>query len=374
MSRNLKVKLFLTISVWVAILLGISSLSPRLISQGSFIGSRNHFDERLPKWLYDGRLPQWIWMWANLDGNHYVSIARDGYYRFEHGFFPLYPWLIRVVHDAVGLQFILSGLLITYVSLWLLIKVFWKLIRIDYPKQNFFPVFVTLISFPSAFFLISVYNDALFLLLALLSFYFARKDRWWLAGLCGYLAALTRITGLALFPALLVEAGLKKKSWYPLLLIPLGTLTYFGYLEIFVGGWRLFFDSMAVWGQSRFIFPLQTLYRYVKIILTHQIFNKTYLVSFLELATTVLSLGLLVAGRKLVRRSYWIYAATVLLLPVSSGTLAGLPRYFFHAFPLILILSQLIWRRRLVAIMVLGIFILIQLMMFGFFSQGQFVS
>jgi hypothetical protein len=248
------------------------------------------------------------------------------------------------------------------------------LIRIDYPKQKFFPVFVTLISFPSAFFLISVYNDALFLLLALLSFYLARKERWWLAGLCGYLAALTRVTGLALFPALLVEARFKKRSWYPLLLIPLGTLTYFGYLEIFEGSWRLFFDSMAVWGQSRFIFPLQTLYRYVKIILTHQLFDKTYLVSFLELATTVLSLVLLIAGRKLVRRSYWIYAATVLILPVSSGTLAGLPRYFFHAFPLILILNQLIWRRRLLAIMVLGIFILIQLMMFGFFSQGQFVS
>lgn len=374
MSRNLKVKLFLTISVWVAILLGISSLSPRLIPQGSFIGSRNHFDERLPKWLYDGRLPQWIWMWANLDGNHYVSIARDGYYRFEHGFFPLYPWLIRVVHDAMGLQFILSGLLITYVSLWLLIKVFWNLIRIDYPGQKFFPVFVTLISFPSAFFLISVYNDALFLLLALLSFYLARKDRWWLAGLCGYLAALTRVTGLALFPALLVESGLKKKRWFPTLLIPLGTLTYFSYLQIFEGGWKLFFESMAVWGQSRFIFPLQTLYRYIKIIMTFQVFDKTYLVSSLELATIILSLILLVTGRKLVRLSYWVYAAAVLLLPVSSGTLSGLPRYFFHAFPLILILNQLLERRRLLKVAAIGVFFLIQLLMFGFFSQGQFVS
>lgn len=374
MSWNLKVKLLLTILVWVAILLGVSSLSPGLIPQGSFIGSRNHFDERLPKWLYDGRLPRWIWMWANLDGNHYLSIARDGYYRFEHGFFPLYPWLIRVVHDAAGLQFILSGLLITYVAFGLLVKVFRELFRIDYPKQKFFPVFVTLISFPSAFFLISVYNDALFLLLALVSFYFARKDRWWLAGLCGYLAALTRITGLALFPALLVEARLKKRSWYPLLLIPLGTLTYFGYLEIFEGGWRLFFDSMAVWGQSRFIFPLQTLWRYLNIVLTNKIFTQTYLVSLLELATTLLSLVLLLAGRKMVRRSYWVYAATVLILPVSSGTLAGAPRYFFHAFPLILILNQLIGDRRWLRTIVVGVFILLQIVMFALFSQGQFVS
>lgn len=373
-SQKIKIKLVFAVVVWIAALLAVSFAAQKVIGQTPFIGSRNHFDERLPKWLYDGRLPRWVWMWANMDGSHYLSVARDGYYKYEHGFFPLYPLFIRIVHDFTHFPFILNGLAITYLSFFLLVKVLYLLFRLDYSGQRFFRVFLILIVFPSAFFLLSVYNDSLYLLLALGSFYLARKGRWWLAGWCGYFAALTRVTGLALFPALLIEAGVRKRNWYPLFLIPLGTLTYFGYLQIFEGGWRLFFDSMAVWGQSRFVFPLQTLWRYLNILLGNLVFSRIYLVSLLELATILLSLLLLLAGRKMVRRSYWVYAATVLILPVSSGTLAGAPRYFFHAFPLILILSRLIGERRWLRVSICGLFVLLQLAMFAFFSQGQFVS
>ena len=59
-----------------------------------------------------------------------------------------------------------------------------------------------------AFFLIAPYGEGLFLLLTILAFWGARRDRWWLAGLAGAAAAATRSVGILLVPALLVEAGI----------------------------------------------------------------------------------------------------------------------------------------------------------------------
>ena len=65
-----------------------------------------------------------------------------------------------------------------------------------------------LLIFPTAYFLHIGYTESLFLALVLGSFLAARTDRWWLAGILGGLAALTRINGLVLIPALAAEAWL----------------------------------------------------------------------------------------------------------------------------------------------------------------------
>src|SRR3989338_4836925 len=256
-------KIALILTVWIISLLASAYIGPKFISQTSFIGSRNHFDERLPKWLYDNRMPRLIWMWASLDGNHYLSIARDGYYGLEYGFFPLYPILIRFLNSLTGLQFVISGLVISYLSFLGMMVMGWKLLRLDYSADRSKSIFYWFLVFPTAFFLISVYNDSLYLFLALSSWYLARKKRIWGGAAVGYFAALTRITGLALLPALAVEMIMsrrKVKELFPLIFIPLLTLSYFLYLEVFRGGWRLFLSSMAIWGQERFVFPLQTLW------------------------------------------------------------------------------------------------------------------
>ena len=376
MNRKLKIKLVLIVLGWIGILLAAGLAAPKFISQTSFIGSRNHFDERLPKWLYDGRLPRWIWMWASLDGNHYLSIARDGYYGLEYGFFPLYPILIRFLNSLTGLQFVISGLVISYLSFLGMMVMGWKLLRLDYSADRSKSIFYWFLVFPTAFFLISVYNDSLYLFLALSSWYLARKKRIWGGAAVGYFAALTRITGLALLPALAVEmitSRRKVKELLPLILIPLGTLSYFLYLEVFRGGWRLFLSSMAIWGQERFVFPLQTLWRYLNIIFGFQTLDRAYLVASMELSVVILSILLLIKGWKSVRLSYLVYAIVVLLLPSSSGTLAGMPRYFLHAFPLIIILSSLFKHRWLIISFRL-VFFVTQLVLFAYFSQGHFVS
>ena len=60
--------------------------------------------------------------------------------------------------------------------------------------------------FPTSYFFLMPYSESLFLLFAVISLWGARRRRWVVAGVAGALAALTRSVGIALVPALLVEA------------------------------------------------------------------------------------------------------------------------------------------------------------------------
>lgn len=360
-------KLALFIGFWVISLLAAAAIAPNYIQQTLFIGSRNLFGERLPRL---------VWVWANLDGNHYLSIARDGYYQYEHGFFPLYPWFIRAVSAATKQPFLISGLAVTYSAFFGFLILMWKLLRLDGSPRNAFSTLLWFLTFPTSFFLISVYNDSLYLFLAVASWYFARTGRVGLAGFFGYFAALSRITGLALLPGLVVEGMLQRKrpgELWPLILVPLGTVTYLVYLQLVEGSFRLLGESMKVWQQHRFVFPLQTLWRYTKILTGFRELDRAYLVAGIEAFVVLLSLFLLLRGWKLVRRSYAVYAAVVLLLPASSGTLQGMPRYFLHAFPLVFILSALV-RRSPYQLPFRILCVLLQMILFAYFSQGHFVS
>ena len=331
-------KIALILTVWVAFLLVSAYIAPRFIPDTLFIGSRNSFDERLPQWLYDNRMPRWIWMWANLDGNHYLSIARNGYYEFENGFFPLYPLAIRAVANLSGLPFLLSGLLATYISFILFLKLLHNLLRLDFTVQASNRVISWIIVFPAAFYLIAIYNDALYLFLTVGCFYAVRKNKWWLVGFLGGLAALARFPGIAIFPALLVEwwSGKRRiRDLIPVFFIPLSTLSYFLYLHIWEGNWNLFVTSMSVWRQDRFVLPIQTAYRYFKIFTTVEPTSLMYLVALAEFAAVVFAIAVLIKGFKLVRLSYWVYAASYLLIPMSAelfrescGILSMLFRYY----------------------------------------------
>ena len=65
---------------------------------------------------------------------------------------------------------------------------------------------VYLAIFPTAFFFLAPYSESLFLLLSLVAFREARRDRWANVAIAGALAALTRSIGVVLAPALIVMA------------------------------------------------------------------------------------------------------------------------------------------------------------------------
>ena len=158
----------------------------------------------------------WLEIWNRWDAPHYLDIARDGY--VSEGvqsrwivFYPLYPWLVRlsayVLRDELVAAFFVSTVASVVAGLLL-----WRLAGRDETdaaaRASVFFLFV----FPTSYFLHIGYTESLFLALTLGSFLAARDRRWWLAGVLGALASLSRVNGLMLVPALAVEAFLQYRE------------------------------------------------------------------------------------------------------------------------------------------------------------------
>ena len=141
-----------------------------------------------------------LWQsWHRWDTGVFTTIALHGYRMpQDSAFFPLYPLLERVLMPLFHNNPFLPGLLIANVADLGLLIVLYRLVKEDFNVQRAERTILYLSIFPTAFFLIAAYNESLFLFLSLLSFYQMRHSRWWLAGLFGIFACLTRSAGLLL--------------------------------------------------------------------------------------------------------------------------------------------------------------------------------
>ena len=318
----------------------------------------------------------YVYPWANFDGIHYLSIAQRGYVS-QAAFFPLYPLLIRILGGHFW-----AGLLIVSVSFLLALIVFYKLIRLDYRDGVAKQSILSLLIFPTAFYFASLYSESLFLLLLLLSFYFARKKMWFYSSFFAFLLASTRLVGIFIFPALVyefvVQEGFRKiRKAYPLLIVPWGLIAY-AWFNLKKWGDALYFirahgelaNSRSV--ESIVLFP-QTMFRYLKILFTLPTSQYEWWIALLELAMFLLvSLLLYFAWKKKVRLSYLIFSFLAFLLPVSSGTFTGLPRYVIVLFPIYIVLASIKNRSVRRAYMILSSALLFILLMF--FARGYFVA
>src|SRR5436309_5830614 len=140
-----------------------------------------------------------LWQsWYRWDSVHYSYLAMHGYTDWWRTvFFPLFPLLERYLALVVGDPFI-AGLVISNVAGLGMLIVLYRLVEEDFDSERAYRTALYLSVFPTAFFFAAAYTESLFLLLALLSFYYMRQGNWWLAGVFGLFATLTRSTELLL--------------------------------------------------------------------------------------------------------------------------------------------------------------------------------
>ncbi|MDP3998627.1 MAG: hypothetical protein Q8P89_03360, partial [bacterium] len=314
-------------------------------------------------------------VWANFDGVHYLSIAQNGYMRFQEAFFPLYPLLTGFLARSIFLgNYLWAGLFISHISFIIAIFIFYKLLSLDFSQKQTRLAIFGLLLFPTSLFFGSVYTESLFLVLILASFYMARREKWFWAGVLGGLASATKLVGIFLLPALFWEwyqdkiknqrskiNPLNNPLW--LSLIPVGLISYMVYLNNFVGDPLAFMHAQPAFGAQRtggeIIFLPQVLWRYFKIFSTVPFTYYDFWIAFLEFFVfSVVVLTLIWFWKKEARRSYLIFSFLALIGPTLTGTFSSIPRYAGVLFP-IFIFYGLIKNKRLVTFLYAGSFLLL---------------
>jgi Dolichyl-phosphate-mannose-protein mannosyltransferase len=293
--------------------------------------------------------------WKYWDGGWYTSIAEGGYFfrpppeGSSVAFFPLYPLLMRAASVVVG-NTSNAGLLVSNVCMALSMCLLYSFVRERWGRDVAFRTIVLLVVYPLGFYLGALYTESLFLLLAVASFWLAEREKWWLAGLAGMLATLTRQMGLVLGPALLL-LYLGKRRYDPrrvgpdvlaLGLIPLGIVLYMAYLYVQFG------DPLAFYRVTLDSFGHANVFRDGLGIINPRTLGAVDF-RLLLLFNFVFGVAFVLAAVPVARRVGLSYAAFTLLaagIPMLVG-LISLGRYMSVVFPVFILLGQVI-RNRLV--------------------------
>lgn len=369
---------------WRALLFIFAFLATLVISG---FGNRFPYADRV---LTVTGLPAWIWGFGNFDGVHYLKIAQNGYSAWNsQAFFPLYPILIRFLNfiPKWGLDpvfytdpsYFYTAMILSALFFVPALYFLFRLWQEEHGHKVAALSIFLLLSFPTAFYFGAVYSEALFLLLAVLTFWFARKEKFILAGIAAALAGATKIQGILLLVFLVVEFVGKKKidisKILSVFLAPSGLIFYMLYLKRTVGDSLFFLSSQPGFGAERssqpFILLPQVIFRYFKIFLTVNPASLSFFIAFLEFFLTTVFLIVLVMAFRKMKLSYWLFSLSAVILPTLTGTFSSMPRYVLLAFPLF---SYLAVRFKRGVKLIIIIQALLQIVLLSMFVRGYWVS
>jgi Gpi18-like mannosyltransferase len=288
-------------------------------------------------------------VWGRWDAVHYIDIATKGYQGTDMAFFPLYPFLIRVVGAFAG-NHLIAGLLISNASFFFGLLFLYKLLEHEYDRTVARRAIFYVSIFPSAVFFSAVYTESLFFMLTVASFYYMRSHRWWLAGAIGCLAALTRVEGILLLVPFVMEWYAQYRSspargavnLLAAALIPVGLVVYMAYLWVLRAD-PLYFSHVQIHWNRHLAFPwVSVINAFHKI--AHATSGQVVANEALEISFTVLMIAVLVGGWHRLRPSYIAYLTLSILVPMCTSSLMSMPRFALVLFPMFAILAR--WGER----------------------------
>ncbi len=303
--------------------------------------------------------------WFRWDSGQYTHIATVGYDKhWTFAFFPLFPLLEKGVSFLTHDPFI-AGLLISNIAGLGMLIVLYRLVEKDFDAEYAYRTALYLSVFPTAFFFAAAYNETLFLFLTLLSFYYMRQANWWLAGLFGFLATLTRLAGLILLLPFCYEYirqqrfNLRTIRFDSLTgaLIPAGLGIYSLYCYFQFQDALAFLHAQSTW-HRQLQAPWQAFFDALSLIRQNKILSFVSIHNVLDLSACLFILILLVlcfVGPWKFSRDHWVYSiyavGIYLLFQVFPGTgtvpLASYSRFMLEVFPAFIVLAAIGKKRHL---------------------------
>ena len=332
-------------------------------------------------------------VWERWDTLYYIRIATAGYSATDGTttFHPLFPWLAKPL-ALLGGPPVIGLLLVSSCATLALYLVFERLASLDLDPIKARTATFLFVFWPVSYVLYLPYTESLWLLFAVLCFLYARKNRWWLAGLSGALATLTRQQGLFLLAPLAwelfategyeIKHTLKRwRSWLPFFLVP---GAYFGwglYRTLVLGDVKA--ESLSNWISSTLVSPASHLVvrdhtfmwpwkaAYLAI---QRALSLSYINPWIDLVLGALFLVLIGLAWRGMRTGYRIYVVVIAVVSFSfhtgmtptGGAYLSLPRHLLLAFPVFIGLASRFEPRRLWIVIIPGI-AMMTLLLFGYF-------
>ncbi len=194
---------------------------------------------------------------ARWDSAWYYRIAVYGYFRpAAYVFFPLYPLVVHTLHAVTRLPFVTAGIVSSWAADLAAIVLLARLWREQAGEVLMRRALVLLLAYPSAFFLVTMYAESLYLLLSVGAYLLLRKGRWGFAAALIALASVERANGILLVLPLLAFAWessarrmdalfWRRALWCLLPVAALGTYLAFSYVK--VGNPLEFVAQQATW-------------------------------------------------------------------------------------------------------------------------------
>ncbi len=291
-------------------------------------------------------------MFNRWDAPHYLEIAQNWYVNTGDPanfivFFPLYPILIRLItpnFDYVNI----SALIVANVCSLIAFFYLYKLAKLEFNSKVAVKAVLFMSIFPMAYFLSAPYTEGLFFATVIASIYYARTNRWEVAGLLSMFAALSRLAGLLLLPVLLVEY-LHQKGWKPRNinykimwtgLAFVGFLIYLGInLQVTGDAFKFMEIEKTHWFNTLDpITGLKAAYNWA----TTRAYPDNLSIGIAPLIFAVY--GLIMFGAtvwKRFRPSYVVYMFLTWGLAVSTSWWISVPRYIMAMFPMFILLGAL---------------------------------
>ncbi|MDX2140163.1 MAG: mannosyltransferase family protein [Chloroflexota bacterium] len=184
-------------------------------------------------------------VWRRWDAIHYLNLASNGYLPVNESlsvFPPLTAFGISAVDSILPGNVDLAGMVFATMAFGLALTLLYRICQVYYKDTALGPWAVVLTALlPLGHFFSAPMSEAPYLAMTLGVVYFAARDRWWAAAMCGILATLTRSQGVLLAGIaglILIEQhwhsgqSWRERVWltvrkgYPLLFVPVGLLAF----------------------------------------------------------------------------------------------------------------------------------------------------
>lgn len=320
-------------------------------------------------------------IWGVWDSGYYLGIAENGYSinigatkmtdgQANYVFFPLYPLLIKGLGIIIG-NYYLAGLFISNLAFLVAVFYLFLLTKHFYDEDTAYRSIKYIFLFPTAFILSGVFTEAIFLMLLMMTFYYAEKNNWLLSGIFGFLLALSRPVGVFMFIPLCILYFNKNrvdnrfkldKNVLFLFLLPLGLFIFLFYVHNLTGN---VFDYWKVkrlgWGHE-LTEPFSVL---IKAMFSKDIFI------FINAWISMFVLVLITLNWKKIGLVYFIAGIISFFLPILTGPSAinSMSRYMLAVFPIYFVISN-ITKNKNVDSIVMIIFSMLQAFLMVFWVNG----